>query len=291
MNSIFVKLSIFFIFIVGQSLIAQGQSYEIFNNDTINRVDQNNRKYGYWVYFSKTESKKIEKEGNYVNNRKSGIWKTYYPSGVLKSEITYVNNRPNGYAKIYYKNGKLSEEGIWKGTKWVGKYNYYYENGKKAYEWSFNDNGKRSGVQKYYYESGKIRIEGDWQDGKENGVIKEYYEKGGVKSEKLFAAGSFNANSSKFYAEKKVKVEDIPDDTNATISKEHITKENPNKTYKAFTGNGQHKLYNAYKKIDREGEFRNGKLINGKRYYYNSDGNLIKTVIYENGRVIKTIRK
>ncbi len=256
--------------------------------DTINRVDENNRKYGYWIYFFDGDSSRIEKEGKYLNNRKTGVWKTYYPSGVLKSEITYVNNRPNGYARIYYKNGKLSEEGVWKGTKWVGKYNYYYENGNKAYEWSFNENGKRTGKQKYYYESGKLRIEGEWQDGKENGVIKEYYEEGGLKSEKIFADGSFNPNSSKFYAEKKVTVEDIPDDTNATVSKEHL---NEKKTeYQAFTGNGYHKLYNAHKKIDREGEFVDGRLIKGKRYYYTSEGKLIKTVIYENGRVVKTIR-
>ncbi len=287
MNFLGVKQILLFLVLLVQIPLI-GQSKPVVDWDTINRVDENNRKFGYWIYFADGDSSKIEKEGNYLNNRKNGVWKTYYPNGVLKSEITYVNNRPNGYARIYYKNGKLSEEGVWKGTKWVGKYNYYYENGNKAYEWSFNENGKRSGKQKYYYESGKIRIEGDWQDGKENGVIKEYYEDGGVKSEKIFAAGSFNASSSKFYAEKKVTVEYIPDDTNATVSKEHVTQTNT--TYQAFTGNGYHKLYNAHQKIDREGEFRNGRLIKGKKYYYTSTGKLIKTVIYEDGRIVKTIR-
>ena len=288
MNYFGIKHILFMlIFIVHSSVIAQ--SKPAMDWDTINRVDENNRKYGYWIYFLNGDSSHIEKEGAYQNNRKTGIWKTYYPSGVLKSEITYQNNRPNGYARIYYKNGKISEEGIWKGTKWVGNYTYYYENGNKAYEWSFNENGQRTGPQKYYYENGKLRIEGDWKNGKENGVIKEYYRGGGVKSEKIFAAGSFNASSSKFYAEKKVTIEDIPDDTNATISKEHVTNTKTT-TYQAFTGNGMHKLYNAFQKIDREGEFRNGKLISGKRYYYSSDGKLIKTVFYENGRIIKTLR-
>ncbi len=278
---------LFFLVLIVQS-IAIAQSTPVVDWDTINRVDENNRKTGYWIYFLDGDSTRIEKEGKYLNNRKNGVWKTYYPNGILKSEITYLNNRPNGYARIYYKNGKISEEGIWKGTKWVGQYNYYYENGNKAYEWSFNENGKRSGKQKYYYESGKLRIEGDWQDGKENGIIKEYYEKGGIKSEKIFAAGSFNSNSSKFYAEKKVTVEDIPDDTNATIRKEHVT--TSSSTYQAFTGNGYHKLYNAHQKIDREGEFKNGRLIKGKKYYYTSEGKLIKTVFYENGHVVKTIR-
>ena len=98
-----------------------GQSYEIYNSDTINVKDINNRKQGKWIYFFKSQASKIQKTGAYLNNRKTGLWKTYYINGNLKSEITYKNNRPDGYAKIYYENGKLSEEGLWKGTKWVGK--------------------------------------------------------------------------------------------------------------------------------------------------------------------------
>ncbi|OQX96766.1 MAG: hypothetical protein B6I20_14055 [Bacteroidetes bacterium 4572_117] len=266
-----------------------GQSFKMHNGDTINRIDNNNKKQGYWVIFSATNPKAIETEGNYVNNRKNGVWKSYFPSKRLKSEITFVNNRPNGYAKIFYENGKVSEEGIWKGTKWVGKYNFYHKNGNKAYEWSYGDDGKRTGIQKYYYESGKLRIEGDWQDGKENGTITEFYENGDIKSKKNFAAGKFNTKTSKFYTKQKQKTDNITNNTNTTIEKDN-TEENENKTYKLFDGNGQHKLYNAYKKIDREGEFLNGKLVSGKRYFYGADGKLMKTAIYENGRVIKTIR-
>jgi antitoxin component YwqK of YwqJK toxin-antitoxin module len=285
------KAVVVILILIGLFQFSFGQSVEIYENDTINKVDENNRKYGKWVIYFKDKPKQIEKEGLYKNNRKTGIWKTYYKNGNLKSEITYKNNRPDGYAKIYYKNGKLSEEGYWKGTKWVGNYNFYHENGNKAYEWSFNEQGKRSGEQKYYYEDGKLRIKGKWVDGKENGVVTEYYADGNVKSEKHYAAGKFNAVSSKFYAEKKVSVEDIPDDTNATISKKDVEANNNQNTYQAFDGNGFHKLYNAYKKVDREGEFRNGKLIDGKRYYYNAEGILVKTVVYKDGRISEIIRK
>jgi len=269
--------------------IGKSQDYNSYNTDTINKLDKVNKKYGWWVFFFDKTSKKIKKEGLYVSNRKQGIWRTYYSNGNIKSIITYKNSRPNGYAKIYYESGNLSEEGIWKGTKWVGEYKFYHENGKKAYDWNFDGNGKRSGTQKYYHKNGKLRIIGDWQDGKENGIIKEFDEKGALKSEKIYAEGEFNEKTSKFYAKKRVSVEEIPDDTNATISKEHIEK-NTNKKYEVFDGNGNHKLYNAFKKIDREGEFKNGKLINGKRYYYNSIGKKIKTIIYENGRIKKVIR-
>ncbi len=291
MDMISHKIIITSFFLFGFIALGIGQSFKIHENDTINRLDANNKKQGKWIYFFDDNSTQIEKTGVFENNRKTGIWLTYYSNGNLKSEITYKNNRPDGHAKIYYENGKLSEEGIWRGTKWVGKYDFYHENGNKAYEWNFAENGKRSGEQKYFYEDGKLRIKGDWIEGKENGVITEYYEDGNVKSEKHFASGQFNSESSKFYAEKKVSVEDIPDDTNATVSKEHVEKNNEQNTYQAFNGNGYHKLYNAFRKVDREGEFRNGKLIEGKRYYYNTDGDLLKTVVYKNGRIAEIIKQ
>ncbi len=277
-----ISLNLFF--------IGKSQDYSKYNTDTINQIDNANKKEGWWVFFFNETLKNIKKEGLYVNSWKQGVWRTYYSNGNIKSKITYKNSRPDGYAKIYYESGKISEEGIWKGIKWVGKYKFYHENGKIAYDWNFDNNGRRSGTQKYYHKNGKLRIIGDWQEGKENGVIKQYDEKGNLKSEKIFAEGEFNKETSKFYAKKRVSVDEIPDDTNATISKEHINKTTNKNKYEIFDGNGHHILYNAYNKIDREGKFSNGRLINGKRYYYNSDRKKIKTIIYENGRIKKAIR-
>ena len=240
----------------GLFLQAYSQTFEIYKSDTINQTTDGNAKTGRWISFYTDSPGQIEREGFYENNRKTGIWKAYYKNGKLKSEITYVNNQPDGYAKLYYDNGKLSEEGFWKGTKWVGQYKYYHENGNTAYEWSFNENGKRTGVQKYYHENGKLRIQGEWIDGKENGVISEYDTNGNIRSEKVFAEGTINVNSSKFYAQKKVSVDEIPDDTNATVGKTPIETNETQTNYQSFDGNGFFKLYNAMKKMDREGEFR-----------------------------------
>jgi antitoxin component YwqK of YwqJK toxin-antitoxin module len=267
-----------------------GQTFEIYKSDTINKTTADNRKVGRWITFYDNMPGQIEKEGFYENNRKTGIWKNYYQNGRMKSEITYVNNMPDGFARLYYESGKVSEQGIWKGTKWVGEYVYYHENGNKAYEWSFNEEGKRTGVQKYYHENGKLRIQGEWIDGKENGKIVEYDSNGNLKSEKVFAAGSIDINSSKFYAHKKVSVDEIPDDTNATVSNTKIENTQNQNAFEAFNGNGTFKLYNALKKVDREGEFQNGKLVNGKKYYYNPDGVLVKTEVYTNGRVTGVIK-
>ncbi|MBI4646574.1 MAG: toxin-antitoxin system YwqK family antitoxin [Bacteroidia bacterium] len=167
-------------------------------SDTINKVDANNMKQGYWIKFDNTKTIKVE-EGKFVDDKKEGIWITYYADGKIKSEITYVKGKPDGYARIYYQNGNLSEEGDWKGTKWVGNYKFYYENGSTQYEWSYNNTGKRTGEQKYYHDNGNLMITGEWIDGKENGVIKEYNEKGVLIAEKSFNNGTLDPASVKDY--------------------------------------------------------------------------------------------
>ena len=129
-----------------QILSASPQDIAMDKNDTINRIDANNLRQGAWKVFGK--DKKLEgfsldqliEEGEYMDNRKVGIWKKYFSNGKLQNEITYKSGRPNGFAKIYYENGNLKEEGLWKGNKWIGNYKYYYENGMIYHEFSFNHN-------------------------------------------------------------------------------------------------------------------------------------------------------
>ncbi len=250
-------------------------------NDSINKKDISGLKQGDWIFFYDSEQVQKKEEGLYDNNKKTGIWKAYYLKGNLKNEIIYIKNRPNGYAKFYYKSGKVSEEGVWKSNKWVGEYKYYHENGKPAYIWNYNESGKRTGEQKYFHENGKVMIEGRWQDGKEEGTIKEYNKDGKLIAEKTFADGKMDETTVKVY-----KIESTPSkvDTTTKISK------NINKgPVDYFDGNGFYITYNKNKKIDREGNFKDGKFDSGKRYFYNPDQTLRKTVIYNNGNIVDVI--
>ena len=49
---------------------------------------------------------------------------------------------------------------------------------------------------------------------------------------------------------------------------------------------GYNKTFNKEGKIDREGEFKNAKLVDGKQYFY-KDGKLEKTAIVREGKVIR----
>ncbi|MCE3228913.1 MAG: repeat variant [Bacteroidetes bacterium] len=129
------------------------QSYEIYNNDTINRVDIDGKKQGKWAVFGKMkpgtcykENQIIEK-GLYKDNRKTGIWSDFYCNGSYRSILNFVNGRPDGEALMYHDNGIISEKGIWKNNHWVGPCTYFDDSGKVEHQFVFNSHGKREGVQ------------------------------------------------------------------------------------------------------------------------------------------------
>lgn len=258
---------------------------------TNNFTDAAGKKQGKWVILNKmvhkpgyTDEQKVE-EGRYVDSKKVGIWKEYYPNNNLKSKITYENNRPNGYAIMYHDNGKIAEEGLWKNNRWVGDYKLYYENGQVQQEFKFNTAGKREGIQKYNYDNGQTMIEGNWAEGKEAGVVKEYYENGDLKSEKNFNDGNIDVASIKTYEPKKpivIKKQEEKVETPAVIP----LKTEKDNLGKVFNGEGPWKLYNSNKQITKDGTFHNNRLIDGKVYFYNSDGILIRIAVYKDGKYV-----
>ncbi|MBN2682938.1 MAG: toxin-antitoxin system YwqK family antitoxin [Bacteroidales bacterium] len=265
-------LYILFTVVLSVNLLAQ--------KDTINQLDANDLKQGYWVTYDATKTTVLE-EGRYVDSKKQGVWKAYYPDGTIKSEITFVNNKADGYAKFYFDNGKVSEEGIWKGTKWTGDYKFYHKNGQMAYEWQFNEKGKRTGVQKYYHDNGQLMIEGEWNDGKETGVIKEYYADGTLRSEKSFNNGQMDPTTVKTYEKSGAQVT-----TNNNNNNSNNTSNNDSKyTKDYYDGEGFHKLYTQTGKIESDGFFKNYKLIDGKKYYYSANGTLERVAVYKDGKV------
>lgn len=284
---IIIFISVFFQF------VASSQTSENYNGETINLTDAEGFKQGRWLKFNADKSVVIE-EGNYVNNKKEELWKQYYNDGKIKTELTYKNNKADGYAKFYYENGKVSEEGLWQSNKWIGAYKMYFENGNLSYEWNYTEQGKRSGIQKYYHPNGKIMIEGDWQEGKENGIIKEYDDSGNLVAEKNFNGGKFDEATSKVYKPESTANNTTTNNTTVVEAKKDTVKTitnnvTTNKTLELFTGTGFNKLYTKDGKVEQEGDFVNGVLMKGKKFFYDEKGNLAKTAVIKDGKVLNVI--
>ena len=271
--------------------IAVAQSFELSGKDTINFTDAAGKKQGKWVIKNITLHKpcytddQIVEEGKYIDSKKTGPWKEYYCNKNVKSVITYENNRPNGYAKMYHDNGKIKEEGMWKNNRWVGDYKLYYDNGQVQQAFKFNVSGKREGTQTYYWENGQVMIEGNWAEGKEAGVLKEYYENGDIKSEKMYAGGTIDLAKTKTYEPKKPIVAKKPEEKVEAppVIPAKTEKDNLGKT---FNGEGYWKLYNQNKQVSKDGTFSKNRLIDGKVYYYDNDGMLMRVAIYKGGKYV-----
>lgn len=272
-------------------VFASSQSFELYQEDTINRIDNTKKKQGLWVIFGRMkknsdfdDDQKAE-EGKYKNNKREGLWKFYYASGSLKGKIPYESGIQKGYAVIYHENGNVLEEGAWRNNRWVGEYKLYHENGKVSQEFRFNNTGKREGPQKYYYEDGSLMLEGNWKDGKENGTVVEYTEGGAIKAKKVFTGGEIDPHKTKIYELNKPSNENASSKPSTSVPVVVTKKETvrPNMSEK-FDGEGYEILYRKQdKQISNKGYFHNYKLIDGETFVYDENGILTRILVYKKG--------
>jgi antitoxin component YwqK of YwqJK toxin-antitoxin module len=263
-----------------------------------NKTNEAGRRVGYWKVTGEDKptpgyaTSAVIEEGEYIDGRKEGVWKTYYPSGKVKNEITYQGGRPKGPYTTYYENGQIEEKGNWSLNKNQGKFTRYYENGQVQQDFTFDEGGQRNGTQKYYYENGQLMIEGNWAGGKEDGAVKEYYEDGSLKSVRVFNGGKMDAAKSEFKKPATPSAAPDPDpepvatNGNKVKTTVAVAQSDAKPNIGMFDGNGPHTLYNKNRQISQKGVFKNGRLMDGKVYKYDRDGILISIEIYQNGQYV-----
>ncbi len=233
-----------------------------------NQLNGSGKKTGFWVYYNDDGVTKKE-EGQYNNGIKDGLWKAFYPDGVVKHQIEFVNGVARGKAIFYYTDGTIWEKGIWNEYCWVGDYKLYYPNGKIAYDWKYNNQGRREGIQKYYFDNGAVKYSGKWEDGQIAGNVQVFDSTGALVQTRIYKNGIFDSA--------KIPESLLPENSELQ----------PDRTFSPFHGTGYHTLYKLNGKIDQKGYFRDGKLYNGEAYVYDENGELRQIRYFENGKVIR----
>jgi antitoxin component YwqK of YwqJK toxin-antitoxin module len=264
------------------------------SSDTLNqKVD--GKKHGYWIIFAHMRNMPdyapddVIEEGRYKMNRKDGKWKKYFPTGNLKSEIVYKNGKAVGDFITYYNNddNTVEEQGNWMGKAYTDKFVRYHENGVVAQEKTFNENGKAEGPQKYFYENGQVELEFNASNGKNVGTATRYWPNGDVKEIITFdEEGNGSSSGEQERVNPPVILDSQKEENEAG---EGIAAEGEeNEAQKSGNGliDGYHKTYNDNKDILMDGEFKNGKLYNGKHYIYDEYGLLEKIEVYKNGKYV-----
>jgi antitoxin component YwqK of YwqJK toxin-antitoxin module len=284
------QIQIFSINFVSTCILVFCSTLVCLGGEGINTVDDKGNRQGYWKITGSMSAEEgfrddqLVEEGNYENNKKTGIWKKYFPTGSLQCEITFQNNFPRGPYKIYYPDGKLEELGNWQGNRNVGTFKRYHSNGKPAQIFNFTSEGKRDGVQNYFYDNGNLQLTVEVSDGTVNGIYETYYPDGQLKSEKWVQNGVVDESSVKTYEPSKneyakAEMPELPEKISSSQQDEEAHVE-------AFNRSGKNTLYNQRKQVTQIGEFKDGRLWNGKWKRYDHDGNLQKVEVYQNGKFV-----
>jgi len=133
------------------------------------------KKEGLWTEFFLNGNKKKEaryNSGNLVN----GEYSEWYDNGQKKEEKTYLNSQLNGKHTLWFQNGTVESSMIYlNGKVSDGNYFYFDSNGNITKEINFMNGVKRS---EYTY-SGKLK----------NGYFVEYYADGSKKIEGTYESG------------------------------------------------------------------------------------------------------
>ena len=264
------------------------------NSDTLNQT-VDDKKHGYWIIYAHMRNvpdykpNDVIEEGRYKMSRKEGTWKKYFATGHIQSEIFYKNGKAIGDFKTYYNNKEntVEEQGNWGGKIYKDKFLRYHENGELAQEKNFNSLGKAEGVQKYFYENGQVELEFNAKDGVNVGKATRYWPNGDIKEIITFdAEGNGSSSGEKAMVNPPVELQSEKEDKKE--GEGLAAQGNENEAQKTGSGivDGYHKTYNENKDILMDGEFKKGKLFNGKHYIYDEYGLLEKIEVYKNGKYI-----
>ena len=87
--------------------------------------------------YNKKALEKIQLEGDYKNEKRSGIWTFYYQNGNKWSEGEYKDGLNNGKSTTWFENGNKRYEGQYKDGKQTGKWKFWDEKGNFVKEVSY----------------------------------------------------------------------------------------------------------------------------------------------------------
>jgi antitoxin component YwqK of YwqJK toxin-antitoxin module len=123
-------------------------------------------------------------ESNYKAGVLRGEQIFYYENGQVKERRNFDENGSfTGIFKSYFDNGHLKSEGQYDNGAMDGKWKFFFKSG-NIKEIIFYKNNVENGAFIEYHENGKIAAEGTYLNELENGVLKIYDEKGTLTMQK-----------------------------------------------------------------------------------------------------------
>ena len=152
--------------------------------DTLNRVDDEGRKQGYWKKYN--EDGMILYEGTFESDIPVGEFTYFYPDGTTKARSAFSVNGRRTHTITYHYSGKVMSEGFYVDQQKDSTWRYYYNTGTLLKEEFYRDNMK-NGTWRSFFGDGQVAEEVNWKDDRKNGPWIQYYPDGTRKLESHYA--------------------------------------------------------------------------------------------------------
>jgi antitoxin component YwqK of YwqJK toxin-antitoxin module len=220
--------------------------------------ESENLKDGYQIF--KYPNGAVSSEGLIKNGKPEGFWKSYYVTGIKKSEGKRTNFLLDSIWLFYDQAGDTTEKINWlygKKNGWYYKYNKDPSHG--VYIWSKElfAADRKEGTAFNYYPDGKVLQTFTYNAGKKEGLSKEYDKDGNI-----------------------ITLLEYTNDF--LVSRDRINRTDKNGLkqgdWKEFYQNGRIKTEKSYK----------DDLVHGYYKEYDIHGKLVLTMLYENGAIVKS---
>ncbi|HET6228104.1 MAG TPA: TonB family protein [Bacteroidia bacterium] len=201
-------------------------------------------------------------EGNYSNNKKTGVWNYYDYNGKLNFSGVFENDLKQGLWTYYYKRNLTSK--VYYNNGILDSVFGYHENGLLAYETRFTADS--TGYGKSYYKNGQLKSSFSLKNRQKNGVYTQYFENGKLHRETEYKDGD------------KVYIIQVLDPTGKSIDGGNLKEGNG--SYIQFFDWEQGK--EPALKVSIKENYENG-LLNGSAKYYRKNGKLETEGLYKDG--------
>jgi len=153
----------------------------------IERIGNVNSTFYYKEY---AENGNLVREGKFLNEQKSGLWKTYYgDSGKICEKMHYNSGQLDSTYQSWFHNGKISQTGKYKSGMKQGLWKEYSDSGFAVTATNYK-NDLRDGTYTEYFSNGKKSLVAVYRNDQLNGKWIEYYANGKMETQKIFVADS-----------------------------------------------------------------------------------------------------
>lgn len=175
---------------------------DLLAQDTINRMDNRNRKQGFWKKTDKN-GKKIY-EGQFRDDIPYGEFRYYYPEGKLKAISKFYDNGIQSFTITYFNNGFKMAEGRFINEKRDSLWKFYSEyDGKLVAEEMYLD-GKKNGLSRTFYAGEGVAEILTWEEDSREGNWEQYFSDGKLKIKGTYKKNENEGEVTAYYPSGKV---------------------------------------------------------------------------------------